>query len=128
MISARTMPAAGLLAAGMLAGASPAMAAAAPTALDASQYTLTADYHQFDTLNSALVNILGTSAVHTVMANANHDRQPLPSSFSVAGLSGGFRFDEHWTLLATWEHISNAGTCSRNVGLNNYGLKLGYRF
>jgi hypothetical protein len=35
---------------------------------------------------------------------------------------------EHWTLLATWDHISNAGSCSRNVGLNNYGLKLGYRF
>jgi hypothetical protein len=44
------------------------------------------------------------------------------------GLSAGYRFDEHWTVLATWDHISNAGTCSRNVGLNDYGLKLGYRF
>jgi len=44
------------------------------------------------------------------------------------GLSAGFRIDEHWTLLATWDHISNAGSCSRNVGLNDYGLKLGYRF
>jgi hypothetical protein len=93
-IRARTISAAGLLVAGVLAGASPAVAAAAPTVLNASDYTLAADYHQFDTLNSALVNILGTSAVHTVMENANHDRQPLPLSFSVAGLSGGFRFDD----------------------------------
>ncbi|MFD0279965.1 hypothetical protein ACFVHB_39590 [Kitasatospora sp. NPDC127111] len=88
------MFAAGLLVTGTLAGAPPAAAAVAPTALPASDYTLTADYHQFDTLTSALVTTLGTSAVHTVMENANHDRQALPSSFSVAGLSTGFRFDD----------------------------------
>ena len=44
------------------------------------------------------------------------------------GLSAGYRIDEHWSLVGTWEHISNAGTCVRNVGQNDYGLKLGYRF
>ncbi|MGW4379313.1 hypothetical protein [Kitasatospora sp. NPDC004531] len=55
---------------------------------------MTADYHRYDGVNSALVGTLGTSAVHTVMENANHDRQGLASSFSVAGLSTGFRFDD----------------------------------
>lgn len=84
------------LAAGVLAGlfAGPAAAAAAaPTTLPAGQYTLDADYHRFDTVGAALVSTLGTAAVHTVMDNANHDREALPSSFSVPGLSGGFRFD-----------------------------------
>jgi lipid A 3-O-deacylase len=44
------------------------------------------------------------------------------------GLSTGYRVDEHWSVIATWEHISNAGTCIRNVGQNDYGVKIGYRF
>ncbi|SFW79485.1 hypothetical protein [Amycolatopsis australiensis] len=88
----RAAVAAGILA-GLLVAPAAARAAAGPGALPASQYTLTADYHQFDTVNAALVSALGTAAVHTVMDNANHDRTALPSTFSVAGLSGGFRFD-----------------------------------
>jgi hypothetical protein len=80
-------------AAGLLVDPAAAVAAAGPTALPAAQYTLSANYHQFDAVGSALVSTLGTAAVHTVMDNANHDRTALPSSFSVAGLSGGFRFD-----------------------------------
>src|SRR2546430_2932449 len=93
-IATRAGLAAGALVAGLLAVPSPALAAAGPTALPVSQYTLSANYHQFDTVNAALVSTLGTAAVHTVMDNANHDRTALPSSFSVAGLSGGFRFDD----------------------------------
>src|SRR6266545_6397518 len=85
--------AAGALVAGMLAAAAPAVAAAGPTTLPTSQYKLSANYHQFDTVNAALVSTLGIAAVHTVMENANHDRTALPSSFSVPGLSTGFRFD-----------------------------------
>jgi hypothetical protein len=88
----RATVAAGVLA-GLFAAPVPALAAAGPTALPASQYTLAANYHQFDAVNSALVSTLGTAAVHTVMENANHDRTALPSSFSVNGLSTGFRFD-----------------------------------
>jgi hypothetical protein len=92
-IAATTVLAAGLLVGGALVNAGTAAAAAAPTTLPASQYTLSANYTQFDAINSALVTTLGTAAVHTVMENANHDRTALPSSFSVAGLSTGFRFD-----------------------------------
>jgi hypothetical protein len=79
-------------AAGLLLAPASAGAAAGPTALPAGQYTLSANYHQFDAVNAALVSTLGTAAVHTVMDNANHDRQALPSSFSPDGLTGGFRF------------------------------------
>jgi hypothetical protein len=44
------------------------------------------------------------------------------------GLSAGYRVTDHWTALFTWDHISNGGICDRNVGLNDYGLKLGYSF
>lgn len=70
------------------------MAAAAPTTLPAGEYTLSANYSQFNAINTALVSTLGTAPVHTVMDNANHDRTALPSSFAVNGLSGGFRFDD----------------------------------
>jgi hypothetical protein len=93
-IATSAVLAAGLLAAAVFVESGPAAAAAGPTTLPAGQYTLSANYNQFDAINAALVSTLGTAAVHTVMDNANHDRQALPSSFSVAGLSTGFRFDD----------------------------------
>lgn len=84
--------ASGALVAGLLLVPTTATAAAGPTTLPASQYTLSANYNQFDTVNTALVSKLGTAAVHTVMDNANHERVGLPSSFSVNGLETGFRF------------------------------------
>src|SRR5690242_19060698 len=70
-----------------------ASAASGPTTLSANQFTLTANYHQFDTVNQALVGTLGTAAVHTVMDNANHDRTSITDSLGLAGFTGGFRFD-----------------------------------
>jgi hypothetical protein len=84
--------AAAVLVAGLV-GLPGSAAAATPTNLPTSQYTLSATYNQFDAVNAALVSTLGTASVSTVMANANHDRTGLPSSFSVAGLETGFRFD-----------------------------------
>ena len=40
----------------------------------------------------------------------------------------GFRLSEHWSIMATVEHISNAGLCIENRGLTNYGGKVGYTF
>lgn len=40
----------------------------------------------------------------------------------------GFRFSEHWSVMATVEHMSNAGLCANNRGLTNFGGKLGYTF
>jgi lipid A 3-O-deacylase len=44
------------------------------------------------------------------------------------GISLGFRLNEQWTLYGTWDHISNANLCSRNVGLNDWGVRVGYKF
>jgi hypothetical protein len=95
MSARRRVIVAGLAVSALIAGliGSPASAAAGPTTLPASQYTLSANYNQFDAINTALVSTVGTAAVHTVMDNANHDRAALPSSFSIGGLSDGFRFD-----------------------------------
>lgn len=40
----------------------------------------------------------------------------------------GYRIDRHWSLIASVEHLSNAGLCRRNRGLTSGGLSLGYRF
>ncbi|GAA2635510.1 hypothetical protein GCM10010399_80340 [Dactylosporangium fulvum] len=88
-----TAAAAGVTVAATLFTATTASAAAAPTTLPAGQFTLTADYHRFDALNSALAGILGTAPVHTVMDNANHDRTGITDSLGLAGYVGGFKFD-----------------------------------
>lgn len=40
----------------------------------------------------------------------------------------GFRIDQNWSVIASIEHLSNAGLCSQNRGLTNAGVQLGYRF
>jgi lipid A 3-O-deacylase len=42
--------------------------------------------------------------------------------------TAGFRVTEQWSVMATVEHLSNAGLCSQNRGLTNIGLRLGYTF
>lgn len=79
-------------AATLLTATSGASAAAAPATLPAGQYTLSANYHQFDALNTALVSTLGTAAVHTVMDNANHDRTAITDSLGIS-YETGFSFD-----------------------------------
>ncbi|GIH15730.1 hypothetical protein [Rugosimonospora africana] len=81
------------LASTMFAAAPTAYAASTPTNLPVGQYTLAANYHQYDALNSALTSTLGTASVDTVMANANHDRTAITDSLGLAGYTGGFGFD-----------------------------------
>lgn len=42
--------------------------------------------------------------------------------------SVGVRLGSSWSVMATVEHLSNAGTCSDNRGLTNVGARLGYSF
>ncbi|MBI3434966.1 MAG: acyloxyacyl hydrolase [Proteobacteria bacterium] len=44
------------------------------------------------------------------------------------GVSAGYRLTDNWSVLATWEHGSNANTCARNIGINVFGGKVGYTF
>jgi len=43
-------------------------------------------------------------------------------------LSLGYRFDEHHSISAMFDHISNAGFCDENDGMDNAGIRYGYRF
>jgi hypothetical protein len=42
----------------------------------------------------------------------------------------GYHLNEHWSVMATFDHLSNGnavlGACPRNQGLNEYGLRIGY--
>ncbi len=40
----------------------------------------------------------------------------------------GYRLNERFNLLGTWSHMSNAGLCNENEGLDHLGLRLGYKF
>ena len=42
--------------------------------------------------------------------------------------SAGYKLSEHWRIVATIEHNSNAGLCSENRGLTNGGVRIGYKF
>ncbi|HST93901.1 MAG TPA: acyloxyacyl hydrolase [Microvirga sp.] len=42
--------------------------------------------------------------------------------------SVGVRLSANWSLMATVEHLSNAGSCSANRGLTNIGARVGYSF
>ena len=40
----------------------------------------------------------------------------------------GYRFTPHWALAISYNHISNADLAERNEGLNDIGLRLGFKF
>lgn len=44
------------------------------------------------------------------------------------GFGVGYRFNETWSLAATFSHISNADLDDPNEGANDVGLRLGMRF
>lgn len=44
------------------------------------------------------------------------------------GFGVGYRFNETWSLTATFAHISNANTAQPNQGANDVGLRVGMRF
>jgi lipid A 3-O-deacylase len=48
-----------------------------------------------------------------------------------SGFSLGYRLSERWSVLATYQHLSNASSlsrCHRNEGLDNLGIRLSYLF
>ena len=40
----------------------------------------------------------------------------------------GYRLSANWSVMATVEHMSNAGLCHDNPGITNYGVRVGYVF
>ena len=54
------------------------------------------------------------------------------AQFHVGG-SVGYRFNPQWSVMFTFDHLSNGAglgisNCGRNQGLNNYGARIGYTF
>jgi len=61
--------------------------------------------------------------------NGNHDHNALGSHFLFHEAGAlGYDITDHWRVLATIEHNSNAGITKNNRGLTNYGVQIGYRF
>jgi hypothetical protein len=68
--------------------------------------------------------------------NDGHTEFVPPKGFSAVGChlmfresaSLGYRLSEHWSVMATAEHISNDHLCARNAGMTNFGGRLGYVF
>jgi hypothetical protein len=56
-----------------------------------------------------------------------HNAMGCNASFRESG-SLGYRFNANWSIMATIEHMSNAGLCNQNRGLTNYGARIGYTF
>ncbi|MFI5011178.1 MAG: acyloxyacyl hydrolase [Hyphomicrobiales bacterium] len=56
-----------------------------------------------------------------------HNAMGCNASFREAA-SIGYRFNANWSITGTIEHMSNAGLCTQNRGLTNYGARIGYSF
>jgi hypothetical protein len=40
----------------------------------------------------------------------------------------GYDISDHWDIMLTIDHMSNAGICDENRGLTNAGVRLGYKW
>jgi lipid A 3-O-deacylase len=40
----------------------------------------------------------------------------------------GYRFTPRWSLAISYNHISNANLANRNEGLNDFGVRVGFKF
>jgi lipid A 3-O-deacylase len=59
--------------------------------------------------------------------SGNHQALGCSPLFRESG-SVGVRLSANWSVMATVEHLSNAGLCSQNRGLTNVGARVGYSF
>ena len=85
-------------------------------------------------LNRVFVEAFFDGAVHNGSLEDSPGMNALGCNplFHVGG-SVGYELSERWSLVGTFDHLSNGrrvfGTdCNRNVGVNSYGLRVGYRF
>jgi lipid A 3-O-deacylase len=94
---------------------------------DQGYFGLTWDYH-----SDIGVFVEGSfgGAVHDGKLNSYYaDRKSLGSRvlFRLSG-SVGYQFDQHHSLAVMVDHISNAGLASPNEGMDNVGVRYGFRF
>jgi len=73
--------------------------------------------------------------IEASFGGAVHDG-PTDDSSSSFGCTANFReaaaiglaLSDHWRILATVSHMSNAGLCDQNQGLTSAGVQVGYRW
>ncbi len=99
---------------------------------DRTSFAYTGLTWTFDVTPSLFVEGSIGGAFHNGKKEVNDpfaDRQALGCSplFRESG-SVGVRLSANWSLVATIEHLSNAGSCSDNRGLTNVGARVGYSF
>ena len=61
-------------------------------------------------------------------SNVNRQREMGCSVSFRESLEIGFILAEHHGISVVWDHLSNGGLCSQNEGLDNLGIRYGYRF
>ena len=70
-------------------------------------------------------------ALHTgktaIAAPVGRNSMGCPAHFREQ-LGIGYRIDGNWSVIASAEHLSNAGLCRKNRGLTNLGVSIGYHF
>jgi len=72
-------------------------------------------------------------AINNGLAEGSATRSALgcQEAFDLAP-SLGYHFNSSWSLIGTWNHMSNGmflfHECQRNKGVNDFGLKAGYAF
>ncbi|MBM6595484.1 acyloxyacyl hydrolase [Microvirga pudoricolor] len=88
----------------------------------------------FDVTPSVFLEGSLGGAVHNGDTHANPglvaaDKQALGCSpLFRESASVGVRLSANWSVMATIEHLSNAGLCTQNRGLTNVGARVGYSF
>lgn len=45
-----------------------------------------------------------------------------------SGGSVGYRLNDRWSVMGTFDHLSNGEICTLNKGINDYGLRAAYSF
>ena len=45
-----------------------------------------------------------------------------------SGGSIGYRINDRWSVMGTFDHLSNGQICTNNKGINDYGLRAAYSF
>lgn len=84
----------------------------------------------FEPVQRLMVEFSLGGAVHNGTLNSSDPNEKQLGSRALfrESVSLGYRIDERNTVMVTFDHESNAGLADHNAGLNNLGIRWGYRF
>ena len=85
---------------------------------------------EFDVVDDVFIDLTFGGAAHTGNRNANEEgRKDLGCRVLFRGAIGvGYRITPDHNIAIHFDHISNAGLCTTNEGLESVGLRYGHRF